>query len=106
MMIFGQVTKSRIAYRKKGKENVYPRGRRRSWAPDIGQSCRDISAVDLLFVRVCLSCLHKMSDRALDPGAGLFTWALNSFCQSSDSPPCGFLNGVMKWMNSWWGCLR
>ena len=36
-----------------------------------------------------------MGDRALDRGS-LFTWALNSFCQSSNSPPCGFLNGVMK----------
>ena len=37
-----------------------------------------------------------LSDRALDRGAQRLTSALNSFCQSSNSPPCGFLNGVMK----------
>ena len=37
-----------------------------------------------------------MGNRALDRARSLFTWALNPFCQSSNSPPCGFLNGVMK----------
>ena len=36
-----------------------------------------------------------MSDRALNWGAQPIYLGMNSL-QSSNSPPCGFLNGVMK----------
>ena len=37
-----------------------------------------------------------MSDRALNWGARPIHLGIEFLCESSNSPPCGFLNGVMK----------